>query len=175
MATRRTTAGRGTRKAPPAFVVPANMDSKTKRNVQRLIEHQLREAQGKPPPEIHPFRFRFQLVPLCWLAAAAAGLACRAGHAYALAVVASVVQTVVTVLCTRHRPPFPRLHTQGMSAWAAVWVVVLAFAGLGPWAALGLAGWAVPAGFWVHHYRWRGPAPAAAKPQGTNRQAMSER
>jgi hypothetical protein len=163
-------AGSGDRngKAAPVLTLPpGELDAKTRRQLQQTIEAQWRDATGKAKPAPRPFRFRYQLYPLCWLAAAAAGLACRAGHAYLTGVLTALGTVLITVLATRARAGFPRRYSQGMAAWCCAWAVILMAAGLGPWAVIGLAGWAAPSGLWLHHYRWRGPAPKAPAPDTT--------
>lgn len=141
-----------------SFPVPPDLGPRERRKIRQLIDAQLAEIKNEPKREAHLHRWRFQLVPLCWLAGAVAGLACPViGTA-----IAAALAMVITTAATRNRNPFPRMHTQGMSAWAGCWAIILAAFGLGPWAALGLLGWAVASGFWLEHYRWKKPAAASA-------------
>lgn len=146
------------RKAPPGptFVVPPKMTASERRQVSKLIKSQVEQMRESAPPAT-PFRFRYQLAPLGWLAGMAAGLA--GGAALLLTGLCAGLAVVVTVAATRHRSPFVRWQCQSSAAWMALWAMVLAVAGFGPWAGLALAGWFIPYRWWLHHYRWRGPAP----------------
>ena len=165
----RAKAGTGSlRKTQRPVVTLPEMDKATAKKIRETVDAQWREATGRPQPVHKPFRFRFQLVPLCWAAAAMAGLAGHAVHARAwLAVIGAAVTVLATVAGTRHKDQFFRRYNQGMAAWAGCWAAALCVTGLGPWAAAWLIGWAVPSAQWVHHYRWRGPKPQAARPDRT--------
>lgn len=107
------------------------------------------------------FRFRRQLGPLGWLAWMACGLI--PGIGWAAALLAGLAALAATVALTRHRSAWVRAQCQGSAAWAALWAVVFPLAGTGWWAAMALAGWALPYGFWLHKYAWR-PADPDAPP-----------
>jgi hypothetical protein len=152
----------------PSVALPPDLDAKTQRKIKQMVDAQWREATGRPPAARRPFRFRFQLVPLCWAAAAMAGLAARASHVHLLAVaIAAAVTVLATVAGTRHRPAAVRKYNQSMAGWAAAWALALFLFRYGPWSALGVTGWAVPSGSWLHRHRWRGPAAEPEKPDTT--------
>jgi hypothetical protein len=144
----------------PAFVVPPKMDRVTQRKVQQLIDAQLEELTGRKRREHvpHLHRWRFQLVPLVWLAAALAGLAVHEIHIYLAAALAALVSMAAAVAATRQRAQWTRAHVQGMTAWAAAWALAFAFVGAGWWGGVWELGWALPSAAWLEHYRWRGPA-----------------
>ena len=156
--------GRAGRKpAAPAFVVPARMNHATKRKVQQLIDAQLEEIGGKPrTPHLH--RFRFQLVPMIWLAGTMAGLASYYLHTFLLTAITSVIAVIAAVVATRDRTVKVRKHVQGAAVWAACWSVAFALIGPGWWGGLWEAGWAATAGLWAERYRWKGPGPMAGLP-----------
>jgi hypothetical protein len=105
------------------------------------------------------FRFRRHVIPLAWPLMMAAGLVPGLGWKASLIFGAAVL--LVTVVLTRHRSAWTRRQLQGGAAWAAHWMAVLSAAGLGWWAVIGLAGWAVPYGFWLHKHAWHPPDPDA--------------
>lgn len=154
----------GSKSAGPVLALPPDTDLKTRRKLSRLIDIELAKAEGKTLPGPRPFRFRFQLVPLCWLAAALAGLAYH-GSPW-VAALTGLLTTAITVATTRERAAFPRKYNQGMAAWASAWAQIFFWCGSGWWTAIWLAGWAVPSAAWIGKYRWR-PEPSAAKPDTT--------
>jgi len=154
---------RGRKPAAPAFVVPSKMDRATKRKVQQLIDAQLEEIQGKrKTPHLH--RFRFNLVPVCWLAASLAGLACHSAHAYLIAVISAAIAVIAAVVATKGRPASTRHHVQGQAFWTATWLILFTVLGAGWWGALWETGWAAMAALWTERYRWKGPGPEPAGP-----------
>src|SRR5215469_5674207 len=90
-----------TTRSGPSLALPPDTDAKTRRNLARLVEIELAKAEGRPPPGHRAFRWRFHLVPLCWLAAACAGLVSRTGHHALVTLLAAVVTVVATVIGTR--------------------------------------------------------------------------
>jgi hypothetical protein len=157
--TRKLVPRRNKKPAGPSFIVPPKMDRKTQRATQELINAQLEELRGKKHHIPHLHRWRFQLFPLAWLAAALAGLATHAAHAYLLAVLAAGLAAVITVALTRHRGKFTRSYLQGMALWASAWAVAFTLLGPGWWGGTWELGWAVPSAFWIERHRWRGPPP----------------
>ena len=155
--------GRARRKpAAPAFVVPKT-DRATHRKIQKLIDAQLEEIQGrKKTPHLH--RFRFNLVPMVWLAGAMVGLASHYLHTFLLTAITGVIAVIASVVATRGRPAKVRKHVQGAAVWAACWSVAFALLGPGWWGGVWEAGWAVTAGLWTERYRWKGPGDAPAGP-----------
>ena len=151
----------GSKSAGPVLALPPDTDRKTRAKLTRLIDIELAKAEGKAPPGPRPFRFRFQLVPLCWLAAALAGLAYH-GSPW-IAGLCGVITTAITVAATRERAAFPRKYNQGMAAWASAWAQIFLWCGSGWWTAVWLAGWGVPSAAWIGKYRWR-PEPPKPKP-----------
>jgi len=151
----------GAKGASPVLALPPDIDKGTRRKLGQLIDIELAKAKGEDPPAPRPFRFRFHLVPLCWLAAGLAGLTVHGGM---IAVLTGLIGTAITVASTRERGRFPRRYNQGMAAWSALWFQAFAWWGSGWWTAVYLAGWLVPACLWWEHYRWRGPAPEPAVP-----------
>jgi hypothetical protein len=152
----------------PTFVLPGKVDRKTRAKIGRLIDAELAELAGKPKTP-HLYRFRFQLVPLCWMAGALAGLAAHQAHRLLPAAVAAAAAVIGAVAVTRHRKPWVRWMVQTSVAWAACWALTFAVVGLGPWGGLWELGWAIPAAVWVERYRWRGPAAEPAGPGAVER------
>lgn len=116
------------------------------------------------PATVRPFRFRHQLMPVWWLAYAASGLIFWRLHLPVFACLWVLIISGSMMVFTRHLPEWPRRYHQAMAAWCGLWAEVAAIFGPGPWLIAGLAGWAVPSGFWVHKHRWRPPPPGAADP-----------
>jgi hypothetical protein len=144
----------------PVFVVPPDMDRKTRRSVQAIIDQHAREAKSTEIPR--PFRFRKQLAWLGWLGDVPAALSFHVERAYVLGCIWALLQLTVAVAATRHRDTFTRLQVQAQAAWGSVWVLVIVMAGWpGGWIAAAFAGWFIPWCFWLEHYRWR-PAQAEA-------------
>ena len=149
----------GPGKSGPVLTLPENTDWKTRRKISKLLDAELEKILGEREKRVpHLYRWRFQLVPLAWLAGACAGLVSHAAHTALATAVAAALTMVITVAATRHKPKFPRNWNQGMSAWAGCWAIILAMGGIGWWAGVGLTGWYIMAGFWLEHYRHRGPA-----------------
>jgi hypothetical protein len=140
-----------------------DLDTKSQRRVRELIRHELDQALGTGPRTPHLHRFRFQLVPLCWLAGAMAGMLAHQLHAFLLTAITAVISVVAAVAVTRHRRAGVRWHVQSAVAWAASWALAFCLVGAGPWGGIWEMGWALPAAAWVERYRWKGPA---AKPGG---------
>jgi hypothetical protein len=145
--------------AGPTNLMLADLKPGERRQVSKLIKAQVAELHDKHPPT--PFRYRYQLTPLLWLAGMAAGLAAHAVHAYVAAAIGALIALAATVVATAGRSRFARAHCRWNAVWCAVWSLVFTATGPGWWAAIALWGWAVPYGFWVHRYRWRPPDPAA--------------
>jgi hypothetical protein len=141
----------------PVFVVPPEMDRKTRRQVQTIITSQAAAAKvnaGLDPPR--PFRFRYQLAWLAWLGDVPAALWFHVNHRIVFGCAWALLQLAVAVAATRHRGDFPRLSVQLQAAWSSLWVLLITVAGWpGGWMALGFAGWFIPWCFWLEHYRWR--------------------
>jgi len=128
------------------------------------------QRQGGP----HPWRWRWQVVPLAWPVLIGATLAARAAGAdWVSAGAVAAVPCGVAALLVRHRDAYTRAHVQASAAWAWLWAMLSAGLGLGPWSVVGLAGWAVPYGYWLAHYAWRPPGPEA-KPDQTVEQTFAE-
>ena len=161
MTTRKAKTRAGAKGASPVLALPPDIDRGTRRKLSQLIDIELAKAQGREPPAARPFRFRFHLVPLCWLAAGLAGLTVHGGL---IAVLTGLIGTAITVASTRERDDFPRRYNQGMAAWSALWFQAFAWWGSGWWTAVYLAGWLIPACLWWENYRWRGPAPEQPLP-----------
>src|SRR5262252_2907593 len=165
MARKAQTRSRAGGKSPsPVVTLPPATDAKTQRKLRKLVELELARAEGREPPAPRPFRFRFHLVPLCWLAAGLAGLTAHGGW---MTVICGMIATAVTVATTRERGQFTRRYNQGQAAWSSAWFQAFAWWGSGWWTAVYLAGWLIPACLWWENYRWRGPKPDPAKPDTT--------
>jgi len=146
----------------PVVALPPDTDLKTRKNLAKLVQLELDKAQGKDTTP-RPFRFRFHLVPLCWLAAGVAGIAWHGGnHSPWLSALCGLVTTAITVATTRERGQFTRRYNQGMAAWSSVWFQIFAAWGSGWWTAVYLLGWLGPSCLWWERYRWR-PAPPTPK------------
>lgn len=163
MAGRRARTRAGTRGASPVLALPPDTDRKTKAKLSRIIDIELAKAEGREPRVPRPFRFRFHLVPFCWLAAALAGIAFRGHGSPWLTGLAGLIGTAATVAATRERPGLARPYNQGMAAWSSAWAQIFWWCGSSWWTALWLAGWGVPSAIWVHRHRWR-PRPPEPKP-----------
>ena len=118
----------GAKGASPVLALPPDIDKGTRRKLGQLIDIELAKAKGEDPPAPRPFRFRFHLVPLCWLAAGLAGLTVHGGM---IAVLTGLIGTAITVASTRERGRFPRRYNQGMAAWSALWFQAFAWWGSG--------------------------------------------
>ena len=154
----------GTGRTGPVLTLPENTDWKTRRKIGKLLDAELEKILGEREKRVpHLYRWRFQLVPLAWLAGACAGLVSHAAHTVIATAVAAALAMAITVAATRSRPKFPRSWNQGMAAWAGCWAIILAMGGAGWWAGVGLVGWYIMAGFWLEHYRHRGPATPAKR------------
>jgi hypothetical protein len=165
MAGRRAKTRAGAKGASPVLALPPNTDRKTRQKLGRLIDLELAKAEGREPPAPRPFRFRFHLVPLCWLAAGLAGIAWHGGtHSPWITGLCALLNTAITVATTRERDDFPRRYNQGMAAWTSLWFLLFSAWGSGWWTAAFLAGWLIPSCLWWEKYRWRGPAPEKPKP-----------
>ena len=106
----------------------------------------------------HPvYRFRYQLIPVWWLAGAAiAGPGLHAIGRDRAGVVAGLAAAALIWLVTRHKKGNGRKLCTAMAALTALWVPVLAMTGLAkPWPAIALICWAAVLIPWCHHYRWR--------------------
>ena len=142
------------------------------RELKRIALAQDRLArQGGP----HPWRWRWQLVPFAWLAVMTGGLAARhwQADAVAVAVAAGVPCGVAALVARGATDRFTRVHVQTAAGWAWLWAIIFAGFGAGPWAAVALIGWAIPAGYWAQHYSWR-PAAPAAEPDLTVAEVFAE-
>ena len=166
MAGKRSKSRSGSASAGPVLALPPDTDRKTRAKLGKLIDLELAKAEGRPLPAARPFRFRLQLVPLCWLAAGLAGIAARAGHVSPwIAGLCGVAATAATVAASRERG-FARKYNQGMAAWSAAWANLFLWCGSGWWTAAWLAGWAGPSAAWIGKYRWR-PEPEPQQPDTT--------
>lgn len=106
----------------------------------------------------HPaWRFRYQLVPVWWLAGAAiAGPGLHATGRDRAGVAAGLASAALIWLVTRHKKGTGRKLCTAMAALTALWVPVLAETGMAkPWPAIALICWAGLMIPWCHHYRWR--------------------
>ena len=107
------------------------------------------------------YRFRYQLVPVAWLAvtfAAGPGL-----HHYGMTrwgVIGGLAAAALIWLASRHLKGRSRALATALALATAVWVPVLAVTGTGrPWPALAVASWVILQAAWSHHYRWRAQEP----------------
>lgn len=119
------------------------------------------------------FRWRKHLVPFWWLAGVTmTGLVLHATLPWAGVIAGPLAGTAVLML-TRHLDDWTRRACYAIAFLTAVWVPVLALAGLRPPAPLaGLACWALVTVPWVHHYRWRYTAPEA-QPDSTDQETWA--
>src|SRR5215831_1150155 len=158
--------GRPSRKSggPVLTLPPGELSTKARKQLEATIEAQWREATGTAAHIRRPFRWRFHLQPLAWLAAACAGLAAPAGHHLLVALLAAAVTILLTFGRTGGRPKFFRNYHRSMSAWAMAWGLIMMYYGVGPADAAGLLGWAVPSAFWINHYGWHPPEPGPPPP-----------
>lgn len=135
------------------------------RNARELTAQLQRQAKALPAAQPVPpsagstpraFRFRYQLIPLAWLGAAALGFPAHYAGAWLLALVGYLAIGLAVGLLTRHLPLFPRTRTQSFAGWAdlagtitGIWGLIrpVDFVLLGVWLIMTLR--------WVAHYGWR--------------------
>ena len=68
--------------AGPVLTLPENTDRKTRRTINKLLQAELGKIEAEREKRVpHLYRWRFQLVPLAWLAGACAGLVSHAAQA----------------------------------------------------------------------------------------------
>lgn len=143
---------------------PVVVKGRNARVIAEQLQQQQRVKRGLPPAVAGPvsapraFRFRYQLIPLAWLAAAGAGFAVQRADAWPAALLAYPLVSAAVAVLTRHLPPFPRKYGWAFAAWMCAAGVISSVWGLArlPDAAL-LAIWAILAARWVGHYGWRPP------------------
>jgi hypothetical protein len=146
----------------------------TSRQVTRLIRATEQAAKNTRPAAANDalaksgaWRFRRHMTPFAWiggLLAAAAGLPVTP-HPLGFSIPAAFAAAGLMIWGTRHLSEYAR-HTA--EAWALLtlgWLPYLAAAGFTPpGPALLAITWAICAGLWVRHYRWR-PDPPAEVPE----------
>lgn len=112
------------------------------------------------PPAARAFRFRYHLIPLGWMGAAALGFPAHYAGAWVLALLGYLAAGVAVGLLTRHLPPYPRSRSQAFAGWADLAGTVTAIWGLvRPLDLLLLGSWLFMTLRWVHHFGWRPPKP----------------
>ena len=151
-----------TRASGPTVVVKG----RNAREITRQLNQQakaLPAAQPVPPggsSSPRAFRFRYHLIPLGWLGAAALGFPAHYKGLWVLALLGFLAISTAVVLFTRHLPPFPRHRTQAFAWWAEMAGTITAIWGLVRLPDFGLlAIWLILTLRWVHHYGWRPPKP----------------
>jgi|SRR5580704_2127534 hypothetical protein len=104
------------------------------------------------------WRFRNHVAPFAWLAflvLAAAGLR-RTAHPLPYSLPAGFAAGFLAVWATRHLSAYARRAADLGALLTAAWLPVLAAEGFRkPWPAVLAATWALCAGLWIRHYRWR--------------------
>lgn len=111
------------------------------------------------------YRFRWQLVPVAWLATITlTGLVLHQAHLLPGAVIAGIVTAAAVLLLTRHLNGIPGRCSTAMGLLTAVWLPLLAEFGMTrPLPFFLLGSWAAIAAPWAHHYRWRQAPPPARR------------
>jgi hypothetical protein len=109
------------------------------------------------------WRFRRHMAPFAWLAGLlAAALALRlTPHPLGFGILAALASAALLVWATRHLSRYARRTCDAWALLTVLWLPSLASLGFPDAARVLLAiNWAVCAGLWVRHYRWRPEVPA---------------